>query len=110
MKKVFSILDEEPVLSNTGTTTPDMQNNNVIEFDQVNFSYGRERVLHDVSFSINKGEKIAIVGETGAGKSTIAKLILRFYLPNEGDVSFYCLLYTSPSPRDLSTSRMPSSA
>ena len=67
MKKVFSILDEEPVLSNTGTTTPDMQNNNVIEFDKVNFSYGRERVLHDVSFSINKGEKIAIVGETGAG-------------------------------------------
>ena len=89
MKKVFSILDEEPVLSNTGTTTPDMQNNNVIEFDKVNFSYGRERVLHDVSFSINKGEKIAIVGETGAGKSTIAKLILRFYLPNEGDVNFY---------------------
>ena len=89
MKKVFSILDEEPVLSNTGTITPDMQNNNAIEFDKVNFSYGRERVLHDVSFSINKGEKIAIVGETGAGKSTIAKLILRFYLPNEGDVNFY---------------------
>ena len=89
MKKVFSILDEEPVLSNTGSTTPDMDNNNVIEFDKVNFSYGRERVLHDVSFSINKGEKIAIVGETGAGKSTIAKLILRFYLPNEGDVNFY---------------------
>ena len=44
----ISILDEEPVLSNTGTMTPDMQNNNVIEFDKVNFSYGRERVLHDV--------------------------------------------------------------
>ena len=52
-------MDEEPVLSNTGSTNPDMDNNNVIEFDKVNFSYGRERVLHDVSFSINKGEKIA---------------------------------------------------
>ena len=89
MKKVFSILDEEPVLSNTGTINPDMENIKVIEFDKVNFSYGREQVLHDVSFSISKGEKIAIVGETGAGKSTIAKLMLRFYLPNDGDVNFY---------------------
>ena len=66
-----------------------MENIKVIEFDKVNFSYGREQVLHDVSFSISKGEKIAIVGETGAGKSTIAKLMLRFYLPNDGDVNFY---------------------
>ena len=89
MKKVFSILDEEPVLSNTGTLSPDVGSNNVIEFENVEFSYGRETVLHDVSFSIDRGEKIAIVGETGAGKSTIAKLILRFYLPNKGDVKFY---------------------
>ena len=40
MKKVFSILDEEPVLSNTGTTTPDMQNNNVIEFIKLTFLTG----------------------------------------------------------------------
>ena len=45
--------------------------------------------MHNVDFSIMKGEKIAIVGETGAGKSTIAKLILRFYLSTEGDVKFY---------------------
>ena len=101
MKKVFSILDEEPVLSKTGTLSPEEDSNNVIKFENVEFSYGRETVLHDVSFSIDRGEKIAIVGETGAGKSTIAKLILRFYLPNQGDVKFYgCLLYTSPSPRD----------
>ena len=89
MKKVFSILDEEPVLSNTGTLSPEVGSNKVIEFENVEFSYGRETVLHDVSFSIDRGEKIAIVGETGAGKSTIAKLILRFYLPNKGDVKFY---------------------
>ena len=89
MKKVFSILDEEPVLSKTGTLSPELDSNNVIKFENVEFSYGRETVLHDVSFSIDRGEKIAIVGETGAGKSTIAKLILRFYLPNSGDVKFY---------------------
>ena len=89
MKKVFSILDESPVLSNTGSISPEMNTDNVIEFRNVDFSYGREQVLHDVSFQISKGEKIAIVGETGAGKSTIAKLILRFYLPTEGQVMYY---------------------
>ena len=89
MKKVFSILDEEPVLSNTGTLSPEVGSNKVIEFENVEFSYGRDTVLHDVSFSIDRGEKIAIVGETGAGKSTSAKLMLRFYLPNKGDVKFY---------------------
>ena len=89
MKKVFSILDEDPVLSNKGSISPEMDSNSVIEFDNVSFSYGRETVLHDVSFSIMKGEKIAIVGETGAGKSTIAKLMLRFYLATKGEVKFY---------------------
>ena len=89
MKKVFSILDEDPVLSNKGSISPEMDSNSVIEFDNVSFSYGRETVLHDVSFSNMKDEKIAIVGETGAGKSTIAKLMLRFYLATEGDVKFY---------------------
>jgi ATP-binding cassette subfamily B protein len=89
MKKVFSILDEEPTLSMTGNLSPETSSGKVIEFKNVDFSYGRETVLHDVSFSINRGEKIAIVGETGAGKSTIAKLILRFYLPAKGDVQFY---------------------
>ena len=89
MKKVFSILDEDPMLSKTGNLSPETDSGKVIEFKNVDFSYGRETVLHDVSFSINRGEKIAIVGETGAGKSTIAKLILRFYLPTKGDVQFY---------------------
>ena len=89
MKKVFSILDEEQVLSKTGDIEPQMDSNKVIEFKNVEFSYGRDTVLHDVNISINKGEKIAIVGETGAGKSTIAKLVLRFYLPTKGEVHFY---------------------
>ena len=89
MKKVFSILDEQPNLSNKGEKFPDTSPENAVKFDNVKFSYRRENVLHEVSFSINKGEKIAIVGETGAGKSTIAKLILRFYLPTGGAMKYF---------------------
>ena len=89
MKKVFSILDEKPNLSKKGDEFPDNDLEKTVEFDNVSFSYGRENVLHGVSFSINKGDKIAIVGETGAGKSTIAKLILRFYLPTNGSMKYF---------------------
>ncbi len=89
MKKVFSILDEKPFLSEKGDYIPSIDNDKIIEFKNVDFSYGRELVLKDINFVINKGEKIAIVGETGAGKSTIAKLILRFYLVNKGKVEFF---------------------
>ena len=89
MKKVFSILDEKPNLSKKGEEFPDNDLEQTVEFDNVSFSYGRENVLHGVSFSINKGDKIAIVGETGAGKSTIAKLILRFYLPTNGSMKYF---------------------
>ena len=89
MKKVFSILDEKPNLSKKGEEFPDNDLEKTVEFDNVSFSYGRENVLHGVSFSINKGDKIAIVAETGAGKSTIAKLILRFYLPTNGSMKYF---------------------
>ena len=56
-------------------------------FDDVSFSYGTGReVLHDVSLRIRPGETIALVGETGAGKSTIARLIARLYDPTAGSV------------------------
>ena len=58
-----------------------------IEFDRVTFGYKRHRpVLRDVSFSVEAGETVAIVGETGSGKTTLANLIAGFYLPSAGDV------------------------
>ena len=89
IKKVYSILDVSPELSIKGDIFPENNGGEAIRLNSVEFSYGRETVLHDVSFSIKQGEKVAIVGETGAGKSTIAKLILRFYLPNKGNVEYY---------------------
>ena len=58
-----------------------------IEFDHVSFSYpGSERVLNDVSFRIGKGQKVAVVGHTGAGKSTLVNLLCRFHETGEGAV------------------------
>ncbi|MDR1409616.1 MAG: ABC transporter ATP-binding protein/permease [Oscillospiraceae bacterium] len=59
-----------------------------IEFRNVSFTYkgSDEPVLHNVSFTINKGEKIAIVGENGAGKTTLIKLLCGFYPPTEGQI------------------------
>ncbi|UXU51192.1 peptidase domain-containing ABC transporter [Staphylococcus arlettae] len=58
-----------------------------IEFHQVNFYYGhREKVLKDIDFTIEKGENIALVGQSGSGKSTIVKLLLQYYMPQKGNI------------------------
>lgn len=56
----------------------------VVTFDNVSFSYKNDRVLKKISFQIEKGEYIGLVGHSGCGKSTIIKLILRFYEPKNG--------------------------
>jgi ATP-binding cassette subfamily B multidrug efflux pump len=66
-----------------------MENADTLVFDHVCFGYpsgsGRE-VLHDISFSVQKGETLAVIGPTGSGKSTIAWLTMRFYDPTKGDI------------------------
>ena len=57
-----------------------------ITFDNIFFSYDKEAILKKISFDINPGDKIAFVGETGVGKSTIASLLLRFYESDSGEI------------------------
>ena len=61
-----------------------------IEFDHVTFSYnGAENALHDVSFTVSRGESLGILGPTGSGKSTLIRLLMRFNSPNEGTVRVF---------------------
>ncbi|MBX7296329.1 ABC transporter ATP-binding protein [Clostridium chauvoei] len=65
------------------------EENPILEFKNVSFGYSKEsKILKDMSFSINKGDMISIVGKNGAGKSTISKLICGFYKENSGDILF----------------------
>ncbi len=57
-----------------------------IEFKNVTFAYGKKEVLNDISFKINKGEKVAFIGKTGAGKTTITNILMRLYPIKSGDV------------------------
>lgn len=59
-------------------------NEKIIEFDDVSFGYEEKNVLHNISFHIQEGNKLALVGESGQGKSTIVNLLLRFYEPKSG--------------------------
>ena len=84
--RVFGILDTEASIEDTGIT--EIQNlEGEIEFKDVRFSYVEdEEVLKGVSFKVQPGETVAIVGATGAGKSTIINLLNRFYEINSGSI------------------------
>ena len=59
-----------------------------LEFKNVSFSYGDEKILDQVSFRVNQGESVALVGPSGGGKSTIARLAARFYDADSGEVTW----------------------
>src|SRR6202034_523133 len=82
-----TLLDTEPTVSESPTAVELPPVRGEIVFDDVSFGYDPEiPVIHDVSLRIAPGETVAFVGPTGAGKSTLAKLIVRFYDPTEGKV------------------------
>jgi ATP-binding cassette subfamily B protein len=85
--RVFKVLDTNEVISATGTRSAD-HIQGVIEFRDVWFAYNEEDwILKGISFSVKKGETVALVGATGAGKSSIINLLNRFYEYNKGLIS-----------------------
>ncbi|MDV3429116.1 MAG: ABC transporter ATP-binding protein/permease [Bacillota bacterium] len=85
-ERIFEILDIKPDIEDITYALKMPEINGDVEFKNVSFAYDNSYVLNDVSFKVNKGEKIALVGETGAGKTTIVNLISRFYDVQQGEV------------------------
>jgi ATP-binding cassette subfamily B protein len=90
LDKIFALLDEQPELVDAADAVELGQIRGEVSFDAVSFRYGSDDggawALRDVDLTIAPGETVALVGETGAGKSTFAKLVARFYDPTDGAV------------------------
>jgi len=85
-RRVFDVLDTNSRIEDTGTLLLD-EANGAIEFKKVRFSYiENEEVIKGISFNVKQGETVAIVGATGAGKSTIINLLSRFYEIDSGEI------------------------
>jgi ATP-binding cassette, subfamily B, bacterial len=88
LDKIMGVLDEEPeVVDRTGSRDlPRIEGH--VRFEGVRFTYGRgDEVLHGLDLDVPAGTTVALVGHTGAGKSTIAKLLARFYEPTHGRIT-----------------------
>ena len=86
MVKVSSVLDTEPEIGDRPGARPIGPIEGSIDLDRVSFAYGQTDVLHEIEIHVQPGGCIALVGQTGGGKSTLAKLIARFYDPRSGVV------------------------
>ncbi|TKJ38416.1 antibiotic ABC transporter ATP-binding protein [candidate division LCP-89 bacterium B3_LCP] len=86
-ERLFKLLDEDPEIKDPPAPADLKSTNSSIEFMNVSFSYtGREKVLQNVSFKVEPGQTVAVVGYTGAGKTTLVNLLSRFYDVQEGEI------------------------
>jgi len=87
--RIIEILDK-PTENNSGKLAAMDEESCPLKFNNVTFSYDdKNTILHDISFSLEKGTTTAIVGPSGTGKSTILKLICKFYNANKGNIEIY---------------------
>jgi ATP-binding cassette subfamily B protein len=88
LDKIMGVLDEEPEVVDRKDSRALPQIEGHVRFEGVRFTYGRgEEVLHGLDLDVPAGTTVALVGHTGAGKSTIAKLLARFYEPTHGRIT-----------------------
>jgi ABC-type multidrug transport system fused ATPase/permease subunit len=86
MEKITTVLDEETEIHDTPDSRPATRIEGDLHLDHVTFAYGQEPVLHAVDIHVPPGGCLALVGESGGGKSTTAKLVGRFYDPDDGAI------------------------
>jgi ATP-binding cassette, subfamily B, multidrug efflux pump len=86
MVKITSVLDTEPEIGDARGARRLERIDGALELDHVRFAYGAEEILHGIDLSVAPGGCIAMVGVSGGGKSTLAKLVARFYDPDHGAV------------------------
>ncbi len=88
LDKIVGVLDEEPEVIDRPDARDLAQIDGRVAFEGVRFTYGRgDEVLHGIDLDVPAGTTVALVGHTGAGKSTIAKLLARFYEPTHGRIT-----------------------
>ena len=85
--RMFALVDEMPDIVDKQNAYDLDVHSGKIEFKNIKFSFGNRIILKNLNFVVNPGHKVAIVGPTGAGKSTISKLLFRFYDPSSGAIS-----------------------
>ncbi len=84
--RVFSLMEEENTITNTENAIVKENFEDKISIENINFAYGDDAVLKNFSLQIPKGKTVALVGQSGSGKSTIANLLTRFYDVNNGSI------------------------
>ena len=82
MERMFSLLDEKPDIADRDSAAPLVISNGDLVFDNVHFSYGDRAILKGVSFHVPAGKRVAIVGPSGAGKTTISRFCFVFTIHN----------------------------
>ncbi|GAJ80587.1 putative ABC transporter permease/ATP-binding protein [Nocardia brasiliensis NBRC 14402] len=87
LEKISGVLEEEPSVSEPTEPVSLTKATGAVRMDRVSFGYGEREVLPEFSLDIPAGQVVALVGATGAGKSTLAKLLTRFYDPSSGTVT-----------------------
>ena len=87
MSEMFDLLEQPAEVEDKNGANELIVSNGVIEFKKVSFGYDRERnILKNISFTVKKGQTLAVVGSTGSGKSTIGRLLFRFYDVDKGSI------------------------
>ena len=87
LEKLAGVIEETPTVPEPQSPVKIEAFRGAVAFDHVTFAYREKPVLHDVDLAVPAGQIVALVGETGAGKTTIARLMARFYDPTEGAVT-----------------------